>query len=66
MPCSGLEGFYLTVVFIFLLDINECSTGSPCGDPDVTHTSCQNTEGGFACICVAGFTLNDGVCEGKS
>ena len=40
--------------------------GNPCGDVD--HTICQNTEGGFACVCVAGFAFNDvtGLCEGGS
>ena len=41
--------------------------GSPCGDLAVNHTSCQNTEGGFACICVTGFSLDNVTqkCEGK-
>ena len=45
--------------------MDECSTGNPCGD--LAHTTCQNTEGGFACVCVAGFTFDDvsEVCEGK-
>ena len=47
-------------------DTNECSTGNPCGDVD--HTTCQNTEGGFACVCVTGFAYDDvsGLCEGES
>ena len=47
--------------------MDECSPGSPCGDLAVDHKTCQNTEGGFACICVAGFALNDvtGECQGK-
>ena len=53
--------------FVNLKDTDECSTGSPCRDPAVNHTSCQNTEGGFACVCVEGFVLNNvtGVCEGE-
>ena len=53
--------------FINLKDTDECSTGSPCGDLAVNHTSCQNTEGGFACICVTGFSLDNVTqkCEGK-
>ena len=33
----------------------------------MNHTTCQNTEGGFACLCNSGFALNNmsGVCEGK-
>ena len=54
--------------FLNLKDTDECSTGSPCGDPAVNHTSCQNTEGGFACVCVEGFALDNvtELCEGES
>ena len=47
------------------VDIDECSLGNLCGDVD--HTTCQNTEGGFTCVCVAGFSPNDvtQMCEGK-
>ena len=33
----------------------------------MNHKTCQNTEGGFACVCVAGFALNDitGECQDK-
>ena len=45
-------------------DTNECLTDSPCSEAD--HTTCQNTEGGYACVCVVGFAFNDvtGICEG--
>ena len=52
---------------LFPEDEDECSSGNPCGDPAMTHTMCQNTEGGFACVCVPGYTPNNisGVCDGK-
>ena len=47
------------------VDVDECSLGNSCGDVD--HTTCQNTEGGFACVCVTGFSLDNVTqnCEGK-
>ena len=50
---------------VILPDMDECATGSPCAEVD--HTACQNTDGGFACVCVEGYTLSDmtGQCEGK-
>ena len=50
--------------FIFLADMDECSSGNPC--EDLAHTTCQNTEGGFVCVCIAGFTFDyvSEVCEG--
>ena len=46
--------------------MDECSSGSPCSDVAVDHKTCQNTDGGFACVCVAGFALDDmDGCEGK-
>ena len=50
---------------LIITDENECVSGDPCGNVD--HTSCMNTDGGFACVCVSGYTYNDtrGRCEGK-
>ena len=48
-----------------IVDIDECANGNPCGDVD--NTTCQNTEGWFACVCLTGFSPNDmtQICEGK-
>ncbi|KAJ6655040.1 hypothetical protein lerEdw1_006093 [Lerista edwardsae] len=38
-------------------DINECNQPKkPCG----SHTSCNNTDGSYKCICVAGFEFKNG------
>ena len=42
-----LGSFLQLIVFA---SIDECSMGNLCADVD--HTICQNTEGGFACVCV--------------
>ena len=57
--CCGLHFFVFT-------DINECESESACGDPSFNHT-CQNTEGGFTCVCATGFVSSEvtGVCEGR-
>ena len=47
----------------FLLDINECTTGS-----SRCYQNCHNAVGSYACSCYSGYRLNsDGVsCRGKA
>ena len=45
---------------MFLIDINECSTGSVCGSGGI----CVNNEGSYNCICTQGYTGST-TCEGN-
>merc|ERR1712113_697123 len=38
-------------------DVDECAN-NPCGD----NAACTNTDGGFQCICDAGFVKKNGAC----
>jgi Calcium-binding EGF domain. len=43
---------------ILFLDVNECEKGT-----DGCQHLCENTKGGYKCLCKPGFTLNN---DGKS
>ena len=45
---------------MFLIDIDECSTGSVCGSGGI----CLNNEGSYTCICTRGYT-GVTLCEGS-
>ena len=45
---------------MFLIDIDECSTGSVCGSGGI----CLNNEGSYTCICTRGYT-GVALCEGS-
>ena len=48
--------------FIFVLDINECLTGShDCSN----NAECVNLDGTFQCKCNAGFTGDGHLCHGN-
>lgn len=44
---------------LFILDIDECSTGN-----HDCQNGCENTEGGYKCICPAGFRMVGKTCVG--
>ena len=47
-------------------DIDECASDNLNNCSDTTHTVCQNTDGGFTCVCQDGFRKDGkGVCIGK-
>ena len=46
------------------LDVDECYEVNPCGTEAENHTMCRNTEGGFECSCVQGYTFSNEMCEG--
>ena len=46
---------------LFVLDINECSTGN---DDCHINATCLNTEGSFTCSCNMGYTGNGRDCAG--
>ena len=51
------------MVLFMNVDEDECVTGSDnCGSGQV----CMNTEGGFTCVCAAGYIpLSTGGCQGR-
>ena len=47
-------------------DIDECASDNLNDCSDTDHTVCQNTDGGFTCVCQEGFeTDSNDVCIGK-
>ena len=44
-----------------LLDVDECSEGTPCDQ----NASCFNVEGFFTCTCLTGFSGNGTFCGGS-
>ncbi len=52
---------WIHVFFLFISDINECTTGTdPCGD----NSDCTNTPGSYTCACLTGYEEDEGTCVG--
>ena len=45
--------YYLTLLnlYLFSVDINECNTASETLCPTANNVICQNTAGGYECVC---------------
>ena len=53
--------FYKYNIYMINKDIDECSSNSPCKNGSV----CQNTIGGYNCICEEGYQYVNETCECK-
>ena len=56
--------FIPCLVFVLLLDINECEDLTFNNCPE--NTNCQNLHGNYTCNCKAGFQENGSSCEGNN
>ena len=48
--------------FLFPLDVDECSTGN---NSCHVNASCTNTDGGYECDCISGFSGDGFNCSSK-
>ena len=53
---------FLCVSFLYLLDINECTSGTQNCD---ANAACTNTVGSFSCACNVGYVGSGTKCVGK-
>ena len=47
---------------VLYIDINECASGNACSDK---NAQCENTQGGFLCLCPLKYKTVNGTCVGK-
>ena len=57
-----LNRFFVTGVFVFLSDVNECTEGTHLCS---TNAVCINQVGTYACTCKSGFSGNGSICTGE-